>query len=253
MQCDDSRILIHGYLDHELEPDEATTLGEHLAACDECRRLYDRQHVVSTAVKKHAAECFPVPETLAASIFAALPAEKPARGGQRSPWPWFSLGAALTGAVLLTWSLTYFLLVPSQDDQFADQAISSHLRSLLVDHLTDVASSDPTTVRGWFKGKLNFAPPIKDLSPLGFGLAGGRLDYMYSCEVAAVIYRRGSTVINLFIWPAENQQDAAPRRLSDEGFSIVLWTEAGFNFCSITKQDEQELMKFVTAYRQEAG
>ncbi|MDS4039725.1 MAG: zf-HC2 domain-containing protein [Candidatus Competibacter sp.] len=253
MHCNDSRILMHGYLDNELEPAEATALGEHLAACGECRCLYDRQRVLSAAVKKHAAERFQVPEALPARILAALPAEKPARGFQRFPWQWFKFGVALAGAVMLTWNLTYFLLVPSQDDRFADEAISGHLRSLLIDHLTDITSSDPMTVRDWFKGKLNFAPPIKQLSKQDFVLVGGRLDYMYGREVAAASYRRGSTVINLFIWPAEDTRDTAPRRLSDDGFSILLWTEAGFNFCSIAKLDEKGLAEFANVYRDEAG
>jgi anti-sigma factor RsiW len=249
MHCNESRILMHGDLDNELGPAEATALGEHLAACGACRRRYDRQRVLSAAVKKHAAERFPVPEALHASILAALPAEKPAREVRRFSWPWFQFGAALAGAVVLTWSLTYFLLVPNQDEQFVDEAISGHLRSLLVAHLTDITSSDPTIVRDWFKGKLDFAAPVKELSKQNFTLVGGRLDYMYDHEAAAVIYRRGSVVINLFIWPAEDARDTAPRWLSDEGFSLVLWTEAGINFCSIAKLDEKELAEFANVYR----
>jgi anti-sigma factor RsiW len=253
MHCDESRILIHGDLDDELEPAEAARLGEHLAACAECRRVRDRQRVLSAAVKKHAAERFPVPEMLHARILAALPAEKPAREVQRFPWPWFKFGAALAGAIVLTWSLTYFLLVPGQDERFADEAITGHLRSLLVNHLTDIGSSDPATVRDWFQGRLDFAPPIKDLSAQGFILVGGRLDYMYDREVAAVIYRRGPAVINLFVWPAEVAHNTAPRRLSDEGFSIVLWADAELNICVIAKLDGKELAEFTKAYGAEAS
>lgn len=253
MRCDDARILIHGDLDGELAPAEAVRLGEHLAACGKCRRARDRQRALRAAVKKHAAERFPLPEGLPARVLAALPAERPAPRPQRFPRGWLKLGAALVGTAVLACGLTYFLAVPDRDERYAEEAISGHLRSLLANHLTDIGSSDPATVRGWFRGKLDFAPPVKDLSAHGFGLAGGRLDYLYDRAVAAVVYRRGPATINLFVWPAGTAPDATLRKLSDEGFDIALWTEAGINYCSIGELGEKGLAEFVEAYRAGAG
>lgn len=248
MPCHDFQILIHGDLDHELEPAEAARLGEHLAACAACRRAYDRQRVLRAAVKKHAAERFLVPEALHARILAALPAETSTPRVRLFPWNGLGLGVSLASAVFLTWSLTYFLLVPSQEERFVDEAVSGHLRSFLVNHLTDIASSDPLAVREWLESKLNFSPPVKELSQQGFTLVGGRLDYMYDQEVAVVVYRHGQEVINLFIWPAAVVQETAPRRFSEEGFHILLWTDAGIHFCSITKLDEKALAELAKAY-----
>jgi anti-sigma factor RsiW len=157
-----------------------------------------------------------------------------------SVWIYFgSVGAAVVLAflaIMIFWSQG----IPGLDQE----AVANHVRSLQVNHLMDVASTDQHTVKPWFAGKLDYSPPVVDLTTSGYPLIGGRLDILDHREVAAIIYQRRKHYINLFIWPAA--EESLHGRLYDlNGYHALGWTKSGMNYLAVSELGEKEFREFV--------
>jgi len=133
----------------------------------------------------------------------------------------------------------------SGDEILAQEMVSNHVRSLqLESHRTDVISSDQHTVKPWFDGKLDFAPPVKDFSSRGFPLIGGRLEYLNNRAVAALIYQRRKHFINLYIWPAEESNVTSEVGTKRQGYNLLHWTNSGMTYWAISDLNGVELQEF---------
>jgi anti-sigma factor RsiW len=100
-------------------------------------------------------------------------------------------------------------------------------------HLNDVESTDQHTVKPWFAGKLDFAPPVRDIANAGFALHGGRLDYVNGRAVAALTYRSRQHVVNEFVWPS-SAAEAKPVVLARQGYSVLHWTRDGMEHWAVS-------------------
>jgi anti-sigma factor RsiW len=179
-------------------------------------------------------------------IEGALPVSPLRTPSRRSLLQGFALGTALSAVAA---SAAVFTVIRSdQDQRILGDVISAHLRSLQADHLTDVPSSDQHTVKPWFNGRLDFAPPVADLTALGFTLVGGRLDYIDGRAVAAIVYRRRVHVINLFVAQAAGPERAAVRNETVQGFNVRRWTDQGLSFIAISDINAEELQEFGAKY-----
>ena len=138
---------------------------------------------------------------------------------------------------------------PTQTERIAQDVVSAHVRSLMPGHLTDVPSSENHTVKPWFAGKLDFSPPIADLSAEGFLLVGGRLDYAAGRPVAALVYRKGEHFINLFVWPAASAHEVAESADARQGYHLLFWTRGQTNFWAISDLNAAELRQFADLVR----
>ena len=137
--------------------------------------------------------------------------------------------AAAVGAAACWW-----LLQPRVEDPLLQQVLTSHVRSLMVpEHLLDVVSTDRHTVKPWFNGKLNYAPPVADFAAEGFPLAGGRLEYLDGRAVATLIYRYRLHTVNVYVWP-EAGDEKSVRDLTRDGYSIVVARHRGMSYWLIS-------------------
>jgi len=250
MNCQEIETLKHAYADRELDLVRTTEIEHHLSDCRACAQAYENIRALSSALKS-ADLYFKAPAQLQRRIRESLGAEnKDAPTLQRSNaptlfwWQWLKWGIPVAGTALIAVLLATALIRPSADERLAQEVTASHLRSLMANHLTDVASSDQHTVKPWFAGKVDFAPPVKDLAAQGFPLVGGRLDYLQDRPVAALVYQRNQHKINLFIWPATRSANTTEKSAVRRGCNLIHWNESGMTFWAVSDLNPTELREF---------
>ena len=131
-----------------------------------------------------------------------------------------------------------------------DEIVAGHVRSLLANHLTDVATSNQHVVKPWFNGRIDFSPPVVDLAATGFPLVGGRVDYIGGRVVAALVYRRSGHAINLFVWPAETPPEGPSQH---DGYNLLRWSAGGLAYWAISDLNPEELRDFESQFRRATG
>jgi anti-sigma factor RsiW len=245
MNCAQTQKLLEAHHDGELDAANTLQVDEHLADCPQCFSTLRRLAELRVALQNDALRFTAPPgfrqnvrAMLAQTAAAETPAPRPHRSFQ-------SLGWAAAAVVLAGWIATTAFQGRHPEDRLVAELTASHVRSLMADHLTDVTSTDQHTVKPWFDGKLEFAPPVRDLREAGFPLLGGRLDFIDGHSAAALVYGRHKHLINLFVWPAKT---ATPRPLETtqhNGYNLARWSDGKMEFTAISDLNEAELRVFV--------
>ena len=252
MACADKVLLLHAYVDGELDLVRSLEIEEHLKACPACTEelaghrslrsslqsgdLYQRapqalkDRIRPTAVGEGAPAAAPV-----ANKAGWVASTRPIR--RRPIFEWLAIAAAILIAFEVGSRMVHGIASP-RPDLVAEEAVASHIRSLQPGHLMDIQSTDQHTVKPWFDGKLDFSPPVRDFSDQGFPLVGGRLDYLGNRNVAALVYQRRKHLVNVFVWP-ENSADVANSSSSEtqrfvNGYNFLGWRYGTLHICAVS-------------------
>lgn len=247
MDCKEAARLLHGYLDGELELSTSLEFEKHLSACPTCGREYEEQRSLQSLIRAQAVY-HDAPEALRARVLQERKAPENSAALSRFPWRAWAIAASAAFLALLTWQLFFSPRDIAASNLLPEEVLASHVRSLMAQHLTDVASSDQHTVKPWFDGKLDFSPPVKDLTTQGFPLVGGRLDYLDGRPVAALVYRHRKHIINVFIWPG-NGAAVGMSMQSIQGYHIFHWTQNAMHFWMVSDLKQAELEKIAGLLR----
>ena len=234
---------ISAHLDDELDPVTSASIAAHLGQCRDCAAALERMKSLQSAVREKA-ETFVAPDRLRARVGAMLGRDPVRRPEPRQRPGWQSIFAWAGAAAMLAAAWIVVVRLPANAEQaLATEVVSSHVRSMMASHLTDVTSTDQHTVKPWFDGKLDFAPPVTDLASDGFPLLGGRLDYLGGHPVAALVYGRRKHVINVFVWPGSG--DRAPREITLRGYHTVHGAKSGMEYWAVSDANAQDLETLV--------
>src|SRR6478736_1390253 len=242
---DNSVLLVHAYLDGELDPANALGIAQQMgsdpALAAEGERVKALQRLIHERLPREEA-----PPGLHARIEASV-------GGlrrQRVQPSWRALAASIALTAMLASGSTWFV-VGSQppNTMIAELLVSDHIRSLMAPEPVDVVSSDRHTVKPWFNGRISNSPRVVDLARNDFPLIGGRVDVLGRTPVSTLVYRRAKHLISLTAVPADGAPalNGGPRSIN--GYNIVRWSENGVNYWAISDVEPKELELFAQLFR----
>ena len=251
MICADARLLLHPYIDDELDVAQSAAMANHLRECAACAaRVREHERLRRALAQPELYQRAPaaVRERWTPRHEAAKPFPPPRP--RRAPVAW-AAAAGFAAALLLSAPLYRAMQQRGvAGDMLIDDAVSSHLRALQPQHLMDVVSTDQHTVKPWFDGKLDFSPRVVDLAGAGFPLVGGRLDALDGRSVAALVYRRHLHIISVYEWPAATAgTDAAQQESRHHGYTVLRWTDDGMHYVAVSDVDPAALREFAQDLR----
>lgn len=245
MHCELTETRLHAYFDGELDAAGAASFEQHLRSCHECASMIASEQSLRQVLSESQLYA-PASDKLHRNILKNFPAASVSRPYSFPLWRWAALAAVLLLAVFLGRELVSVFRAQSQTVALATAAVDAHLRSLQPGHLTDVQSSDQHTVKPWFDGRVNFAPPVPDFANDGFPLLGGRLDVLNGRTAAALVYGRRKHIINVFVVQSESiKPDSGDR----QGYHWLSWQTGPFAYIAVSDVSSPDLRQLRTLFQ----
>ena len=238
MSCELVERDLDAYLDRELDAESSAAVRDHVMMCAECSRQLAEREALARLVRS--APYYSAPDRLRARVLAQCTRSNSMR--RVLTWAAAAVLVLSVGAGMMLWRPA-----STRENGIADELVSSHVRSLMANHLFDVESTDLHTVKPWFLGKLDFSPPVVDLASNGFPLVGGRLDYVGGRPVAVLVYQRHRHTINVFVSPEAGNPSTRDVVATVRGFNLRHWIDKEMSFWAVSDLSNAELAEFARA------
>ena len=238
----DRLLLVHAYVDGELDPGGALALLQLMEADPALAAERDWAELLQRELRRQFRR-EPVPPHLRARVEAIAAAPR-----LRAQPSWRALAASVALAAVLASGSTLLTVASRPADTLSDSIVSSHVRALMAPQPIDVASSDRHTVKPWFNGRIAEAPHVVDLAADGFPLFGGRIDVIARMPVPTLVYHHRLHVISLTATPAGSGLDVAPSERTIDGYNIIRWRDGEANYWAVSDLASSELGEFVRLF-----
>jgi len=261
LRCEDVQEVIDAFIDGESNGVTTLKIEKHTRACALCSVALRNREVLRSVIQAHAQRgpyargtyslYQEAPFDLRRRIRSALRAEGISETNHSLRWRWITASSALALVVIFIFSLALFSQRRSAENALAQEIVSSHVRSFMGNHQTDVLSSDQGILTAWFNRRLDFAPSVENLADHEFSLQGGRIEYLRNRPVAVLVYRRQEHFIDLFTWPSGNYSNATDRNMARQGYNLVYWATSGMDCWAVSDLDINELQEFAQTFQEE--
>ena len=240
---------IDAFADHELSPDEARAVQQHLATCHACSL-----RVLSTVNLKQATAAagrrFDPSPAMLARLTAQLqqgttakPQPKRVLSFPRTRFLWPALAAAL---LLVAVSLAT-LTVRRNQNTLSAELLDQHLATLSPAASPQVLSTDRHTVKPWFAGKLPFSFNLPDATalPPGATLKGANLTYVGDHPAALLLFTVGKHQASVFV--TQQSSFTAKPASTRSGFALRSTTAGDLRLTAVSDVDPAQLDRLLAS------
>jgi anti-sigma factor RsiW len=251
MDCPTCEAMVDAYLDGELSASDSAEFERALDVCPECRKRLETGRAMGGLLRE--LPLAPAPDLLKARIERELRAisgatVRPAATGRNMRW--MAMAASLIVAVSIGWVGG---TLSGRGGPGDDELMSTFIRVASSEHAVDVASTDRHTVKPWFAGRIDYSPPVHDLTSAGFPLEGGRVDVVGGRKVSVLVYRHNQHRVALSLWPATASGNTAAKVTEHNGFTLAEWRHDGFEIHAVSDIAPNEMAAFAAALDRATG
>ena len=249
MHCEHARKLLDAHIDGELDGGTSAQLAQHLQSCPACARRLAERLALRDALRGLPVHRAPagMREAILERLDTAVPKTAKKR---RLILGWWQAAAMVAVPAAIAFGLGIWTASPPLEPDMRDAVAERHAAWLAEAGAEPrIASADRHAIKPWFAGRVDFAPPVRDLDAAGFRLVGGRLDRLGSTPAAVVAYRIRNHAIELFVWRGPGTRAVSPSALTRRGYAIITWAEDDLRFAAVSDVDPGDLQRFVAAIR----